>query len=511
MKKLICLTLLLCAFVQAWGHEWTDTSGRVWSFDIDGSTAINIQPTDSYRDIISGAVTIPATVYVNGTAYQVTSIASSAFRSCDQITSMTLPNGITTIGSSAFYGCPSIGSINIPASVTSIGGSAFSYNYSLQKVIVPDIAAWCNIRFSYNDSNPLTFAHHLYRDAYNEYTQLVIPQGVTTIGDYVFQDCTGLTSVNIPNSVTSIGEEAFSGCTNLANVSVPNSLEYVGDNAFTDTPFFNNQSGVVYLGKIAYRYAGNMPANTVININEGTESIAQSAFPYNPNLVSVNIPTTVKTIGERAFQSCDGLTEVFIPEGVMSIGDFAFMRSEGIQSVTLPSTLTNINRSVFKNCTSLKRIDIPNGVESIGTTAFDGCESLTNISIPATVTTISDYAFDDCDAVTTVYNFSTEPQTITSGVFSCYQSATLFVPFSSLSAYQNADNWKKFHNIVGILRGDVNGDGAVDITDVVCLVDHTLNKAVPFFVEPAADLNADGEINIEDVVCLVNLLLGKEM
>ena len=503
---------MLCAIVQAWGYEWTDTNGRVWSFDVDGSTAINIQPTDSYREIISGAVTIPATVHFYGTAYQVISIASSAFRSCDQITSMTLPDGITTIGPSAFYGCASMRSINIPASVTTIGHDAFYCNYGLQKVIAPDIAAWCAISFSYT-GNPLSYAHHLYRDANTEYTNVTIPQGVTAIDDYTFQDCTGLTSINIPNSVTTIGEEAFSGCTNLANVSVPNSLECVGDNAFTGTPFFNNQSGVVYLGKIAYRYAGNMPTNTVININEGTESIAQSAFFSNSNhanLVSVNIPTTVKTIGERAFQSCDGLTEVFIPEGVTSIGDYAFMWSEGIQSVILPSTLTNINRSVFKNCTSLKRIDIPNGIVSIGTTAFDGCESLTNISIPATVTTISDYAFDDCDAVTTVYNFSTEPQTITSGVFSCYQSATLFVPFSSLSAYQNADNWKKFHKIVGIQRGDVNGDGAVDITDVVCLVDRTLNKTVPLFVEPAADLNADGEINIEDVVSLVNLLLGKE-
>ena len=107
-------------------------------------------------------------------------------------------------------------------------------------------------------------------------------------------------------------------------------------------------------------------------------------------------------------------------------------------------------------------------------------------------------------------SITSAPQAISSNVFSCYDTATLFVPFDSKADYETAEGWKLFHKIVGIQRGDVNGDGIVDIVDVVTLVDHTLGKATTLFVEPAADLNANGDINIEDVVTLVNLLLGKD-
>lgn len=509
MKKiLISAVLLFCTCLQIEAETWTDANGMSWTYNVNGSNATDIKPTD--RTIINGAVTIPSTVWNGWTQLKVTSIGSSAFASCTGLSSVVIPEGITAINASAFYGCPFMTSISIPSTVNFIGGEAFYCNYALQKVIVSDIAAWCNINFSGERSNPLSYCHHLYRDANNEITALTIPSGVTAISDLAFIGSTSLTSVSIPSSVTSIGEKAFSGCTALANVDIPNNLTHVGDDAFRDTPFFNNQSGMVYLGKVAYRYAGTMPENTTIDIREGMEVIAQSAFFPSVNLVSVNIPTSVRTIGERAFQTCNGLKNIIIPEGVTTIGNYAFMWSENIESVTLPSTLPVISRSAFKSCLALKRIDIPEGVNTIGMTAFDGCTSLTTVSIPSSVTSIGSYAFDDCDAITSVYNLSTAPQAISSNVFSCYGTATLFVPISSKADYETAEGWKNFHKIVGIHRGDVNGDGIVDIVDVVTLVDHTLGKATTTFVEPAADLNADGDINIEDVVTIVNILLGKD-
>ena len=187
----------------------------------------------------------------------VTSIGSCAFYGCSGLTSVTIPNSVTTIVDNTFSGCSSLTSINIPNSVTSIGREAFrdcsgltsvtipnsvtSIDYNafygcsgLSSVNISDLAAWCNIEFNVISSNPLSYAHHLYING-NEITNMVIPNGVTTIGNYTFRDCSGLTSVTIPASVTTIGNWAFSGCTSIqfvkSFISEPYSLD---KNAFPD-------------------------------------------------------------------------------------------------------------------------------------------------------------------------------------------------------------------------------------------------------------------------------------
>ena len=205
----------------------------------------------------------------------VTSIAGYAFYYCTGLTSVTIPNSVTSIGEDAFYDVPNIvysgyapgspwgarsingyidgylvysdntktnllacssastGDITIPNSVTSIGERAFSGCFGLTSVHISDIAAWCAISFGDDDANPLSYAHNLYLNG-ELVTDLVIPNSVTSIGDYAFSGCSGLTSVTIPNNVTSIGWMAFYGCSGLTSVTIPNSVTSIGGYAFLE-------------------------------------------------------------------------------------------------------------------------------------------------------------------------------------------------------------------------------------------------------------------------------------
>lgn len=156
---------------------------------------------------------------------------------CDQskLEKLTIGNSVTSIGKAAFSGCSALTSVTIGNRVKSIGSNAFSGCSSLSKVDISDIAAWCNIEYGlWNGSgNPLYYAHDLYLNG-EKVEKLVIPDGVTSIGEYAFENCSALTSVTIPNSVTSIGWSAFYGCSGLTSVTIGNSVESIGDNAFNN-------------------------------------------------------------------------------------------------------------------------------------------------------------------------------------------------------------------------------------------------------------------------------------
>ena len=210
-------------------------------------------------------------------------------------------------------------------------------------------------------------------------TSVSIPNSVTAIDDYAFRDCTGLTTVTIPDSVTTIGEGAFEGCTSLKSVSIPNSVTNIGSYSFS--------------------YCTSLTSVTIPN---SVTTIGNYAFRYCTSLTSVTIPNSVTSIGRYAFCGCAGLTSVTIPNSVTSIGESAFRDCTGLTTVTIPNSVTSIGTQAFSGCTSLSSVTLPDSVQSIGDSAFSGCTSLTEISIPDSVRFIYASAFSGCTSLTSV-------------------------------------------------------------------------------------------------------------
>ena len=146
-------------------------------------------------------------------------------------------------------------------------------------------------------------------------TSITIPNSVKEIGSCAFQYCTGLTSIKIPEGVTSLGNSAFGYCNNLSSITIPSTVTSIGDWALVNTAWYKNQpDGLIYAGKMAYKYKGTMPDNTNINITPGTVGIADNAFgDCYDRLTSVTIPNGVISIGYGAFSQCSGLSSVTIP------------------------------------------------------------------------------------------------------------------------------------------------------------------------------------------------------
>ncbi len=185
-----------------------------------------------------------------------------------------------------------------------------------------------------------------------------------------------------------------------------------------------------------------------------------SILPTDTNISgAVIIPGTVydgetelivSSISDDAFRNCSGLTSVTIPEGVTSIDEGAFYNCSGLTSVTLPEGLKSIKHQAFHGCTGLSDITIPEGVTSIANAAFSGCSGLESVSIPSSVTSIGGRAFNGCNNLTSVYCYVTTPLSINESCFTNRTNATLYVPEGTKKAYDVANYWNEFNNIVEI-------------------------------------------------------------
>ena len=208
---------------------------------------------------------------------------------------------------------------------------------------------------------------------------LIIPDTVTSISDYAFADCQGLTSVTIPNGVTSIGRCTFYDCLNLTHITIPDSVTEIEQLAFIGC------SGLIS-----------------ITIPNGVTSIGDRAFEGCRRLTNIILPNSLTSIGSCIFKDCKSLTNITIPNKVTIISSAAFENCVGLTQISIPSSVTKIDNLAFRTCSKLKQISIPNSVTIIGNAAFYRCTGLTNITLGTGVTTINDNAFMNCKNLTSI-------------------------------------------------------------------------------------------------------------
>ena len=388
---------------------WYNYSGEITSVSInDGVTTIGAYAFDGCYGLTS--ITIPNSV---------TTIGDHAFSGCTGLTSVTIPNSVTTIGNFAFGGCYGITSVTIGNGVTTIGDHAFYYCTGLTSITVEggntvyDSRENCNAIVETQTNTLIVGCKNT-----------IIPNSVTTIGDYAFYDCTGLTNITIPNSVTTIGYGAFNDCTGLTSVTIPNSVTTIGSDAFY------NCAGLISISV----EKGNAVYDSRENCNAIIETQTNTLIAGCKNTI---IPNSVTTIGRSAFSGCSGLTSVTIPNSVTTIGNFA-----------------------FSDCTDLTSVTIPNSVTAIGNYAFFGCTGLTSVTIPNSVTTIGYWAFYKCTNLTDVYCHATTVPETRSDAFnhSNATNATLHVPATAIESYRATAPWSNFGTIVAIEGSEEDGD-----------------------------------------------------
>ena len=381
-----CSSLTTLNFNAINCHDFYDYDGYYALFSDTPLTMVNIGdsvqriPAYFVRDCSDlTSVTIPESV---------TEIGNSAFYGCSGLTSVNIPESVAEIGYCAFYGCSSLTSVTIPNSVTSIGYGAFNGCSGLASINV----ASGNTYYSSIDGVLYNYVQDTLMQCPGAKTSVTIPNSVTSIGGFAFEDCSGLTSVTIGNSVTSIGSNAFRDCSGLTtlNFNAINCQDFVYYN-YDESRWQN--------------YAPFGTSLTTINIGDSVQRIPANFVSGCRGLTSVTIPTGVTSIGYWAFYGCSGLTTLnFNAVNCQDFGnDYTFGTS--LTTVNIGDSVQRIPANFARNCGELTSIEFPVNIHTIGERAFDGCKSLTSITIPEMVDTIDSYAFANCDSLTTL-NFN---------------------------------------------------------------------------------------------------------
>ena len=254
----------------------------------------------------------------------------------------------------------------------------------------------------------------------NAVKQVIVKEGVTSIGDYAFAFCKNMDIISIPESVKCIGDGAFLGCSSLTRITIPNNVISIGNAAFrvcNSLKSITIPEGVSSIESYTFYGCNNLMS---ITIPASVISIGDHAFEFCNSLRTIILPDNLTYIGTQAFGFCTGLLKITIPAGVTEIKWGTFIGCHELASVSLPDSLIRIEdaeadadcaNGAFGDCLALKSITLPEQLEYIGAYTFLG-SGLSSINIPVNVTYIGTYAFCHCPLLT---EFSVMPNDLSIG------------------------------------------------------------------------------------------------
>ena len=258
---------------------------------------------------------------------------------------------VIAISKDAFAGLTYITNVIVPNGVESIGNGAFADCTSLGSVSLPKSVKTIENKAFFNCTNLMT---------------ILLPNSIETIGDYAFYHCTSLVSIRLPENLLSLGGSAFEHCSSLIDVTIPDKIEQVGLYAFKgcNSLYYNEYDNAQYLGNKENPYLVLVKAiNTRIyscEIHEDTKVIGGGAFEYCNVMDRITIPSGIVSIGAYAFIYCNAMENIVIPDSVKILGECAFQGCSALTYVTIPHSVVKLNWSVFFDCEGLVSLRFEN-------------------------------------------------------------------------------------------------------------------------------------------------------
>ncbi len=301
-------------------------------------------------------------------------IGEEAFFGCERLVLLNIPDTVIEIGLNAFFHCTELATIVIPDKVLSLEAMTFQGCANLREVVVspehPTLSVKDGVLFDKNGETLLFCPPGYMMKTY------AIPDGVTSIATFAFENCGNIEQIIIPEGVVALGP-SFVDCWNLETVVIPNSLVTIEYQPFIACSRLTN-----------LEISPDHPALEFVDgalISKEDHLLISYLQTSTTENNSYSIPQGVTIIGDQAFSEAYTLEEINIPDTVTSIGKYAFLWCESLQTVVIPDSVTTIEMSAFGYCTALTTATIPVSVKEIGADAFSGCPNLILRVVPGSV------------------------------------------------------------------------------------------------------------------------------
>ncbi len=442
MKRLGSLLICLCLLLQAFGPVSVWAEGENYCGDsaywtLEGKV-LYITGTGDMYDYASFTETVPWDAYVDNIVRVVidegiTNIGGGAFADFVNLTEVKISSTVTTIDVNAFAGCEALSSFTVPTNVSKINFAAFVNCIGLREILVEQgnthYVSVDGVLFTSDlktlvaypvgsDNTHYTVpdqTEHIERYAFSQGTKLkevMLNDGLLTIGDEAFLGCTDITSIKVPHGVTFMGGGVFQDCEKLSSVSLPTTLRECGEYVFLDTALYHNKTNwdnnVLYIDSvlISATYLDNesfdetVLTGTQYQIKDGTTLIASGALQYL-EIPLFYFPDTLKYISSFAFFA-SGIQSVTLPDSVVSIGERAFWMCHELTDVTLGNNITHMEQNVFEETQYIdNESHVENDVFYNGPYALKMVNSsATSVTIREGTTLIAGMAMEDGSRVT---------------------------------------------------------------------------------------------------------------